>query len=315
MLSVKRDYYRERITMMISIFNKKNRNGIEILAICIKDLLNHRYALAFTLFALGCNLVIFSFFVDLEYYYYGIHIFDHTTFKEIFNFSFWDHIGHVLLGFFTLFTMNSIISFFQMSIAYTFIENLSHRSVHIKKILLLFRTHFIVIMQLSLIKTLGALLIILNAFAVIEHIKKMRHFIAGNFEENHDEYSHPESMIMIPIIVEKKISIINALKESKEVLIKTFGRSFKPQFSFLGFKILYTIMTLLFIGSFLKFILNLHIFTTLIICSIILITFASIFENVKIFFESNVYNYCKKSPLRSFSEQELVKLFTPQLGE
>ncbi len=314
MLSVKRHYYPERITM-ISIFNQKNKNGIEILAVCIKDLLNHRYALAFTLLALSCNLFIFSCFVDLEYHYYGIHIFDHTTFKEIFNFSFWDHLGHVLFGFFTLFIINSVTSFFQMSIAYTFIENLSHRPVHIKKLLLLSSNHFIVIIQLSLMKTLAALLIILNAFALTEHIRKLRQLISGNFEEKHDEYSNPESMIMIPIIAEKKTSILDALKESKVILTKTFGKSFEPQFSFLGFKIFYTIMTLVCIGGFLAFILKTHIFTTLIICSIILITFASIFENVKIFFESNVYNYCKKAPLRSFSEQELVKLFTPQSGE
>lgn len=314
MLSVKRHYYPERITM-ISIFNQKNKNGIEILAVCIKDLLNHRYALAFTLLALSCNLFIFSCFVDLEYHYYGIHIFDHTTFKEIFNFSFWDHLGHVLFGFFTLFIINSVTSFFQMSIAYTFIENLSHRQVHIKKLLLLSSNHFIVIIQLSLIKTLGALLIILNAFALTEHIRKLRQLISGNFEEKHDEYSHPESMIMIPIIAEKKTSILDALKESKVILTNTFGKSFEPQFSFLGFKIFYTIITLVCIGGFLAFILKTHIFTTLIICSIILITFASIFENVKIFFESNVYNYCKNAPLRSFSKQEIIKLFTRQSGE
>jgi len=300
---------------MISIFDLKNRNGIEILTICIKDLFNHQHAFAFTLLAISCNIFIFSCFIDLEYHYYGIHIFDHTTFKEIFNFSFWDHIGHVLFGFFTLFIMNSIIAFFQMSIAYTFIENLSHRSVNIKNILLLFHTHFLVIIQLSLIKTLGALLIILNAFGLIEHIRRMRHFVSGNFQEKHDEYSHPESMMMIPIITEKKMRIVDALKESKKILIATFGESFEPQFSFLGFKILYTIINFVLVGSFLKFFLNLHIFTTLIICLIMLITFASIFENVRIFFESNVYNYCRNAPLRSFSKQEIIKLFTRQSGE
>jgi hypothetical protein len=291
--------------------SEKNKNGIFIIKKSFTALFHYKLTglIAFSIIAI--NLFIFSTFIDLEYRHYGIHLFDHTTFTELIDLKFWNHIGHFFIILFVLMLSTLITWTFRLILCYIAIQQFSHRQVSVKKIVSIPLENAKELLRASFISSMTFLLNIVDLFSFSTHLTKTTKLAIGEFEENFDEYNTPETLLLIPIMLKENLSLMEALQKAKNILKEKITKhDFSINFSFLYFRSVLICTTISCLVAILHFLLNFHIFGTLISCLITFIALESFITSVTLLFNSAVYNFCDKMPTGPFNENEIKKMFT-----
>lgn len=290
----------------------KSENGINLIKKSFSVMLGMKSVGIFALLILACNLTILWTFIEIEYQKFGVHLFDHKTFTTLMSLSFWTHMSHTLLILFTLCFANIITLFFRFFLSFLVTERLKGGKHPI--LLQILKVPFLKIRELlriAVLRAIGFILTAGNLASFYSHIHKIRSLTAGDFKEEYDEYSKPEGMLLIPLIVEEDITTIQALAKSATLLESKFGKTMQIDFSFFGLKVLIITGSLILVGGPMHFLFGFHIFPTMATSITVIVSLASLIETAKILFTGAVYNYCKNEDTGPFSPQEnLIPMFT-----
>ena len=288
----------------------KSKNGINLLKKSISVMLHMKIVAFFSFLILTCNLSILLIFLEIEYQQYGVHMFDHKTLKALISLSFWSHIGHTFLILATIGFASIITLFFRFCLSFIVTERLKEKNPSIIKILKIPFQNSKELLRMSFLRTIGFVLTLGNITYFSSHIIKIRHLAAETFQEEYDQYTSPEGMLLIPIIVEEDIHTVAALAQSAELLKQSFSQKMTINFSFWGLKLIIGVSSFLLVGGTMHFMLGYHVFPTIITCITLIISLASLIESAKILFDGAVYNYCKKLPIGLFSKENIIPMFT-----
>lgn len=291
--------------------SEKNKNGLLIIKTSLIALWKFKIVGLVALTSVAFNLFIFSVFIDVEYQYYGVHILDYTTFKKLIGLNFWHHIGHFLVLFFILMLITIVTWYTQFILCYIAIQEYKKKPLSFKRTLLIPFKNVKELFRIAFIYSIQSIKRFLNLFSFPNHLNNTTHIATGKLEEVFDEYNKPEQLLFIPLITEQSLTFMDALTESENMLSNKFKtENLSINFSFLFFRHLAGALIFLILGGIFHFLLDIHIFNTIILCSIAIIALESFITNVTLLFNCAVYNYCKVLPTGPFSADTIQKIFT-----
>ncbi len=240
-------------------------------------------------------------------------MFDHNTISSILGLSFWGHLDHTLFLLGIIVSITTLSLFLKFGLFYVTLQQMDGKKVSFIEALWLPFEKKKEFFRLSVLRSFGFVRSLGDITSFGSHLKKLQKMTEGTFQEEYDEYESPEGMLLIPLIIEKDMHTVEALKTSVSTLEEKFGKKVAATYSLFGLEVAAWIGTFLVIGGIMHFILGYHPFPTIITCSVIVVTLLSILTNTRIIFEAAVYNYCKGQPTGVFSQEYIESLFeTPE---
>ncbi|MCF7900456.1 hypothetical protein K9K77_03020 [Candidatus Babeliales bacterium] len=293
---------------MISL-SEKDKNGMTLLKMCFSFLNKNKHAFALCFLIVFINLTIFLVFLFSEYKQYSIHIFDFTTFYNLLQMNFWQHVKHFFSIVHIVFIASFITITLRIQLIHYMVQKLDKKQ---QKYPFFYIPSWRVIYEIVRIATLHTVQIlkkILNFFSFVDRANEIQSLIIGNPQESNPNVFDNTTFLAFPLIIIKNISLKESFFESKNLLQKKFGEEILSNYSLIKFKLKIYFSLFIIIGGIIHFILNFNIFPTMIICSTAILCFASFIENVTLVLKAALYNYLTGKHFEPFTQEEINKMF------
>lgn len=289
--------------------SQKNKNGIALIKRCFSLLLNFKFGLFLSILIIGVNLFIISIFLDFEYQKYGTHIYDIETLQHLMHIDFWNHMGHFLLILSFIFTLCFITLLLRIKLVKYYVQTLKKEKNNLWLFHMPSLNLFKESLRLSFINTIDALKSVTEFLHIESKLESLQHIVFGSEKPEVSPFQDHTSFLVLPLLIEKKISTKDAFKESKDLIKEKIGDTASPNFSFSSFIGITLLAVITCLGGFLHFLVGLDVFPSLIICIIIIASLASFIENVTLMMKVALYHFFTKQPIEPFTEKELTNLF------
>jgi hypothetical protein len=163
--------------------------------------------------------------------------------------------------------------------------------------------------RLAFVNTIDAIKIVTGFLHIENKLESLQYAIFGLEEAKPSSFNNNTTFLVLPLLIENKITTKDAFEKSKELLEKNLGTNLSFNYSFKGFMTRVSLLIFIFLGGFSHFLLNLNIFPTLIICIIAIISIASFIENVTLILKVALYHLFINDNITPFTEKELFKVF------
>lgn len=289
--------------------SEKDKNGMTLLKMCFSFLNKNKHAFALCFLIVFINIAIFLVFLFSEYQYYNIHIFDFKTLYNLLQMNFWQHVTHFLYIINVVFIASFITIALRIELIHYMVKKLEKKQ---QKYPFLHLPSFRVIYEVLRIATLHTIQIIkkiINCFSFVDRANELQSLIIGNPQESNPNVFDNTTFLAFPLITEKNISLKESFLESKKLLQKEFGAEISSNYSLIKFKLKIYFFLFVVIGGIMHFIINFHIFPTIIICATTILCFASFIENVTLVLKAALYNYLTGKHFEPFTREEINKMF------
>lgn len=289
--------------------SKKTHNALAIIKIAYKNIFTSLPLLLFVLLMNVFNACTITGLLYYEYKQYGVHIFDLSTLEQLQELSFWEHSGN-LLGLIVLLLLATFIyTFLQFSFIYFSIEKLQQKKGSFFTMIFLSIKRTEELFRYACINTASLLLSIISLLDITTHLTNLQSTFDNSFEPNYSKYNHPKAILLFPILVEEDITIPQALKESHQILEKTFEKDCKANTDFTFLKVMATLFTFIVIGGIMHFLLDFALFTSIVVCILTAAWIMGSINSALMYFYAAVYNFCKEREIGPFDENLLKNLF------
>lgn len=290
------------------IFSKKENYGYLLIKKTLPILFKNYFALFFMLSTIIFNTALLIGALYIEYTYLGVHVLDFNSLNALIHANFWDHALHFLSIFFILTFAFIITTSLKFSLAYVLIEKLQNKKVSFIKALKIPLTRLKEVVRFGFIRVFGYPKYWFYVIDPITQSTRIKSFLENSLEDEYDKYSHPKGMLFLPLLVEQPLNVVEALKLSEELLQNKFGKPIEYNFSYQEIRIL--VSCVLLISSFIlfHFIIGFEVFPTICIGLYFITLIFHVLANIKLVFDTIIYNYCNNISSEIFSQEEINKM-------
>lgn len=282
-----------------------------VLFICSNFLLENFSALLFIFLPILLNTFILLITLYAEYIYTGIHIFNFNSLSALLHTNFWEHVFHII-SLFCIFSYGIILTtFFKFSLTLFFIKKLQNIKITFFETMHFTFNHTKEIIRFSFIKIFEYPEYWSSIIDIVEQSKRIKKLlIQENFlEDDCSEYSSPQQILTLPIIINTSLNAIDALKKSKELIQSNFGNITKYNYSFNKIRFITSQILLILCFVILNLILKFNVFFTLFIFIYVTTIWFYILTNLRLILNIIIYDYCITSNLKKFDTEDLKKIF------